>query len=349
MTELHFLAPLLLFTFAMSAPPKSGKDMPPPDIAPVEAAAPVETILPEAKVSEPGPGDNRVGFEVEIQGLRIDYNTFFATVLPGELLTLKVMGQPDDYDIAFQTDVTAGLLVDDLQMTWKAPAIPGHYDIIIQDARTRQNMKINVFVLEPAENIKNGRLNGYRIGAYPSTALRGNPIYRAPMGFIPVPPEYENIKVSPSFTLGQFLCKQTTTASTKYLVLRPALILKLERLVALLNNKGIETDSLYVMSGYRTPYYNALIGNVQYSRHVFGDAADIYVDYAPRDGDMDDINGDGAVNRKDAAHLFDLVDAFDRDEVNLAIRGGLGEYDRNAAHGPFVHVDVRGVPARWGR
>ncbi|WP_268235731.1 hypothetical protein [Aquisalinus flavus] len=30
-------------------------------------------------------------------------------------------------------------------------------------------------------------------------------------------------------------------------------------------------------------------------------------------------------------------------------RGEIGEYGANAAHGPFVHVDTRGVPARWGR
>jgi hypothetical protein len=28
--------------------------------------------------------------------------------------------------------------------------------------------------------------------------------------------------------------------------------------------------------------------------------------------------------------------------------GGLGLYQANRAHGPFVHVDVRGYPARWG-
>jgi len=28
--------------------------------------------------------------------------------------------------------------------------------------------------------------------------------------------------------------------------------------------------------------------------------------------------------------------------------GGLGLYKANAAPGPFVHVDVRGYPARWG-
>jgi len=27
--------------------------------------------------------------------------------------------------------------------------------------------------------------------------------------------------------------------------------------------------------------------------------------------------------------------------------GGLGVYGSNAAHGPFIHVDVRGSKARW--
>jgi hypothetical protein len=27
--------------------------------------------------------------------------------------------------------------------------------------------------------------------------------------------------------------------------------------------------------------------------------------------------------------------------------GGIGIYKANRAHGPFVHVDTRGTPARW--
>ena len=30
------------------------------------------------------------------------------------------------------------------------------------------------------------------------------------------------------------------------------------------------------------------------------------------------------------------------------LRGGLGVYRSTAAHGPFLHVDARGVRARWG-
>lgn len=43
---------------------------------------------------------------------------------------------------------------------------------------------------------------------------------------------------------------------------------------------------------------------------------------------MDDLNGDGRLKKMMRA-------------------GGLGVYGSTSAHGPFVHVDVRGTRARW--
>ena len=312
-----------------------------------------QPIIPNAPSTEiaavAATDKDTVSFSVEMQGLVTNFHTFFAPVMPGEILNIQVRGRPQSSNYVFDSSISEGVLADELKLAWKAPDDSGLYPITVTDADTGEVMTINVFVLEPASNIEDGKLNGYRIGAYPDKPLRGNSAYANPLGFIEVTDALANTKVSPNFTVGQFLCKQTTSADVKYVVLKPTLLMKLERVVDLVNENGIDTDSLFVMSGYRTPYYNAAIGNVQYSRHVFGDAADVYVDYAPRDGDMDDINRDGVVNRKDAAHLFDLVDAFDRDKVELTVQGGIGEYDRNAAHGPFVHIDVRGVPARWGR
>lgn len=299
------------------------------------------TVSPQASKS--------VSFNIEVQGQVIDYAVFFAAVLPGEILDLQVRGRPTDHDIVFDVSDAGEMLVDDLKLSWKAPETPGHYSIKIFDRKSGEIATLNVFVMTPASEIKDGKLNGYRIGAYPEKPLRGNPVYDKPLGFIEVTPEIADVKISPNFTIGQFLCKQQTSAPAKYIVLRPALLKKLERVVTLLNDAGVETNSLYIMSGYRTPYYNAAIGNVQYSRHVYGDAADIYVDFEPRDGDMDDINGDGKVDKNDAAYLYDLIDNFDRTVTELSVQGGIGSYDRNAVHGPFVHVDVRGAPARWGR
>jgi len=103
--------------------------------------------------------------------------------------------------------------------------------------------------------------------------------------------------VSPHFKLGQFLCKQPG-GFPKYLVLDEILVLKLELILEELNRRGHAADTLHIMSGYRTPYYNKAIGNVDYRRHLWGKAADIFIDAAPADDMMDDLNRDGAVDKK---------------------------------------------------
>ena len=59
------------------------------------------------------------------------------------------------------------------------------------------------------------------------------------------------------------------------------------------------------------------------------------------------LNNDKKINRKDAAVLYDLIDQLSRQQGWII--GGLGEYEANHAHGPFVHVDSRGYRARWGK
>ena len=45
-----------------------------------------------------------------------------------------------------------------------------------------------------------------------------------------------------------------------------------------MNDLGFHVDTLHVMSAYRTPYYNHAIGDVLYSMHQCGSAADIFID-----------------------------------------------------------------------
>jgi hypothetical protein len=190
-------------------------------------------------------------------------------------------------------------------------------------------------------------LNGYRIGRYPDKPLRGLAIYRPPAGFIEVTPENRDTRLSPHFTLGQFLCKQES-GWPKYVVLRERLILKLEMILEEVNKRGHTARTFTVMSGYRTPFYNKAIGNVRYSRHVYGGAADIYIDEDPADGNMDDLNGDGRIDYRDAAVLYAIIDDLYGHAWYQPFVGGLGRYRKTANHGPFVHVDVRGFRARWG-
>ena len=199
----------------------------------------------------------------------------------------------------------------------------------------------------PAKKVgKDGQLNGYRIGAYPQQPLRGLDIYLPPKGFVEVTEETAALRVSPNFTLGEFVSKQAS-GYPKYVVLRSSLLLKLENILAGLNNAGHPADRLVIMSGYRTPFYNRSIGNVQYSRHVWGGAADVYVDDDPRDGRIYERNGDGRVDRSDAKWFASFVDEMSRKGAFGPRVGGLGVYGITSAHGPVIHVDVRGTRARW--
>jgi len=110
------------------------------------------------------------------------------------------------------------------------------------------------------------------------------------------------------------------------------------------NARGYAVNTLHVMSGFRTPYYNRAIGNrTEYSRHLYGGAADIFID-ADENGYMDDLNGDGHITKADAHVLASMVDAQQHEESFV---GGLGIYGPAPHRGPFVHVDARGYRARW--
>ncbi len=172
---------------------------------------------------------------------------------------------------------------------------------------------------------------------------------RIPAGFIQVTPDNRALAVSEHFRLGDFLTKNQFDVWPKALVLREPLLDKLELVIAELKATGVRVEHMQVMSGFRTPAYNALGvgrgGRAQDSRHQYGDAADVFVDN-DRDGRMDDLNGDGRVNLRDADVI---VRAAERVEQRIpALVGGIGRYRATAAHGPFVHIDVRGRRARWG-
>lgn len=208
-------------------------------------------------------------------------------------------------------------------------------------------MVIHAFVMVPFSALEGEYLNGYRIGKYPHIPLKQLTIYKPPRGFIEVTPENEDTLVSPHFRLGQFLSKQAS-GYPKYLVLRERLLLKLELILEKVNEKGYHCGTLHIMSGYRTPYYNKVIGNVKYSRHVWGGAADFFIDENPSDGMMDDLNRDGKIDYRDAGVLYDIIDEMYGRTFYVPFVGGLGRYRKSRSHGPFVHVDVRGFHARWG-
>lgn len=200
-----------------------------------------------------------------------------------------------------------------------------------------------------------GKIGAYRMGFWPAERKRRrgrllSVAYANPEGFIEVTPENADTHVSEHFRLRDFLTHDQQDVWPKYLVLRAPLVDKLELVISQLEARGTPVRHMSVMSGFRTPQYNARGveggGRSRVSRHMYGDAADVFVDN-DGDGRMDDLNGDGRIDYRDAQVILDAVEQVERMHGDLV--GGVGVYRATRSHGPFAHVDVRGNRARWGR
>jgi hypothetical protein len=223
--------------------------------------------------------------------------------------------------------------------------VPGIHPL--QDA-TRS---FSLITMLPFSAKQSGRIGSYRIGNWPHERhASSSSEYANPEGFIEVTAENESTFVSDHFRLSDFLTHDQQDIWPKYLVLNDRLVDKLELVIQDLNAHGVHVEHLAIMSGFRTPEYNRQGvgegGRARDSRHQYGDAADVYVDNEGR-GRMDDLNHDGRVNYRDARVIRDAVDRVEAAHPELV--GGVGVYRGNSVHGPFAHIDARGVRARWGR
>lgn len=266
-------------------------------------------------------------------------------ILPGDTLAIEFLSQAD---VSFQAPGGRFVRETCTRMLWIAPGQSGIYPVEVLNANSSDTLfPIAAFVLIPFDSLKNGILNKYPIGAYPTNKYKKLDSYSKPMGFIEVTDENKTTQLSTHFQLQQFLCKQSSQFP-QYVVIKPELLKKLELIVVNLQQNGMAISTLHMMSGYRTPIYNHAIGNVQYSRHIYGDAADIFIDLDPQDNWMDDINHDGEINLLDAERLANLIEEWSDQPAFEGLQGGLSAYPGNGVHGPFVHIDTRGFETRWG-
>jgi hypothetical protein len=220
---------------------------------------------------------------------------------------------------------------------------PGVHDLGVV---TPSGNPFYVLSLVPYATKTGAKIHGYYVGNWPLKP--GVERYAQPAGFIEVTEASAQTHVSEQFKLGDFLTHDQVGVWPKFLVLKPRLLDKLELISEALAARGLPSK-LHVMSGFRTPQYNEQGvgekgGRASLSRHMYGDASDVFVD-ADGNGRMDDLNGDGQVTVADARVLFSVAETVEAANPDLV--GGLSAYPANSAHGPFVHVDTRGVKARW--
>ncbi len=232
-----------------------------------------------------------------------------------------------------------------------APRRSGVWSLaLIVGAAIRPVDQFSLITLTPFSEKRRGKIGPYNIGSWPYE--RGgkprSPKFAPPAGFIEVTRANQNTYVSEHFRLRDFLTHDQVAVWPKYLVLDTKLIDKMELVLSDLAERGISTKGVRVMSGFRTPQYNTGGGDARgrssLSRHMYGDASDIFIDNNG-DGNMDDLNRDGRVNIRDARVIEAAVDRVER--AHPALVGGCGVYTGNSSHGPFVHIDTRGYRARW--
>ena len=278
-----------------------------------------------------------------VNGQSIDYEIFSVFVLPESTVHIKnqekkpVKLEAKFNDILLNIDKPFGL-------TFKAPAEPGRYTLKIVDSRDSRQVLINVFVLVPYDRMVDGAIEGYQIDEYPRIKYKGLSTYSRPKGFVRINKNDIDVFVSPHFRLRQFLCKQDS-GYPKFVVLQSKTLLMLEDFLKYVNDSGYSVDTFGVISAYRTPYYNRSIGNVPNSRHVYGDAMDLFID-RDKDGRLDDLDGDKKRDMNDVKVLYRLAVEFQENSRGLYV-GGIGKYQPKSHHGGFVHMDNRGYSARW--
>jgi hypothetical protein len=228
---------------------------------------------------------------------------------------------------------------------------PGIWNVLLR-ARdgVRRVPDLTVLSMVPLTERRSGRIGDYLVGTWPHE--RGGtpktPAYAPPRGMVRVTPENLDLPVSRHFRLRHFVTKGQEDVWPKYVLLSPRLLDKLELTIDELNRSGVTVARVGVISGFRTPNYNAgggdTAGRGALSRHMYGDAMDWFVDN-DGDGRMDDLNGDGRIDVEDARVIAAAAERVERRHPHLV--GGIGVYRPTGAHSGFVHIDTRGYRARW--
>ncbi|MGH7495971.1 MAG: hypothetical protein ACREOO_26765, partial [bacterium] len=206
-------------------------------------------------------------FAIKVKNEINHHPVFSVFVLPDEELAIEAL-----HNSACEARAEGGRLtvVNRNQWRYRAPALPGASFLEISAPAVTQKMRLGVFVLIPFAKLEDEYLNEYRIGAYPERALRseragnGQSTYGMPSGFVEVTAENQHTFLTPHFQLKQFLCKQAG-AFPKYVVLRERLLLALEFILQYVKQAGYRVETLAVLSGYRSPFYNDSIENKAYS------------------------------------------------------------------------------------
>src|SRR5262249_33761773 len=131
-----------------------------------------------------------VSFAIGFHDVTSAYREFSLFVLPDTRVTIAASGgPPGDYALGAKDGTLEQ--IDVRKWRWTSPVRPGMYTLKMNGPGGKDTVSLHAFVLVPFERVRNGWLNGYRIGEYPPP-VNGNPLYRPPAGFVEVTDDNEH-------------------------------------------------------------------------------------------------------------------------------------------------------------
>ncbi len=286
---------------------------------------------------DPMPASPSLGLSVN--GNRLPAHRLAFMAMPGDSVTLSASPDSSWAAGSLAWELPGGTMAEGTTAGLRMPRSHGIWALRVEDGSRSESYT----VIAPVESSRwrTATLNSFPIGFYGDGNIRG----QLPDCFIELMPQDMERRVSTHLTLGQFLC-HIEGSYPQYMVLQLDLVDKLEAVLDEVRRHYPEACDVHNISGFRTPIYNASIGNeTSFSQHLYGGAADIWIESFPANGLMDDIDRNKRVDVFDGERLVEIVRQVEaRGEARV---GGASAYRWNRVHGPFVHIDVRGSAARW--
>jgi hypothetical protein len=196
----------------------------------------------------------------------------------------------------------------------------------------------------------------YIIGKYPSIPKSGKTFYfkeryTPPKYFFIWDESLENLPISKNMLYRDLVIKPDAekpelprpSRATKVFTLSYETIINFDNIIEVARKKT-EFKKVTVLSFYRTPEYNRSIGGSTFSRHIYGDGIDWFIDENPINDEMDDLNKDGKVTKEDGKPFVESIIKLVSDRKIEPC--GTGVYFTKK--GASLHYDSRGHLARWG-
>jgi len=256
------------------------------------------------------------------------------TASSGEEITLSV---PDSLNWSVPA---LGISGTGTRLSFTLPRCHGIYTVSAGNNESIQEWSIIVPL--GSSQVRTATINSFPLGFYGDGNNRNDLPQR---GFIEIPAGSYNTRLSTHLTFADLLC-HTEGDWPQYMVLDTRLVDKLECILSEVAEFYPNARVIHCISGFRTPAYNAAIGNeTGYSLHLYGAAADIWIESWPANDLIDDLDRNKRIDVYDGEMIVETTRRLEA-SGEVAV-GGASAYRWISTHGPFVHIDTRGSAAIW--